>query len=94
MQVRLHANAATTPKTRAYIQQSSAPVAELAIELGVSETTIRRWKNRTTAADGSHKPKRLAISLSPLEEDLVLETGGYWVRACAGMTSHHTCPRK
>ena len=73
MQLRLHANAATTPKTRAYIQQSAASVADLAIELGVSETTIRRWRNRTTVADGSHRPKRLAISLTPVEEELVLE---------------------
>jgi transposase len=73
MQVTLHANAATTPKTRAYIQQSSASVADLAVELGVSETTIRRWKSRDSVEDGSHTPKRLAISLTPLEEELVLE---------------------
>ncbi|MGO9544384.1 MAG: DDE-type integrase/transposase/recombinase [Rhodomicrobium sp.] len=73
MQVRLHANAATTPKTRAYIQQSSASVPSLALELGISETTVRRWKNRTTVQDGSHTPKRLAISLTPIEEHLVLE---------------------
>jgi IS30 family transposase len=73
MQVRLHANAATTPKTRAYIQQSTASVAELALELGVSETTVRRWKGRDSVADGSHTPKRLAISLTPIEEELVLE---------------------
>jgi len=73
MQMRLHANATTTPKTRAYIQQSSASVAELALELGVNESTIRRWKNRTTVADRSHTPKRLAISLTPVEEELVLE---------------------
>ncbi len=42
MQLTLHAKAATTPKTRAYIQASTASVAELAIELGLNETTIRR----------------------------------------------------
>ena len=40
MDVSLHANATTTPKVRGYIQRSRAPVAELADELGVSETTI------------------------------------------------------
>ncbi len=35
MELSLHANAATTPKTRAYIQRSKRPVAELAAELGV-----------------------------------------------------------
>lgn len=35
MLVKLHANATTTPKMRAYIQASSASVAELTRELGV-----------------------------------------------------------
>jgi Integrase core domain. len=73
MELNLHANATTTPKVRAYIQRSKRPVAELAAELGVSETTIRRWRPRTTVADRSHTPKRLAISLSPVEEALVCE---------------------
>jgi transposase InsO family protein len=73
MQLRLHANATTTPKERGYIQASSLPVAMLAAELGVSETTIRRWKTRTTVHDGSHTPRRLAISLTTVEEELVCE---------------------
>ena len=51
MELNLHANAATTPKTRSYIQRSKKPVAELAAELGVSETTIRRWRGRSTVVD-------------------------------------------
>ena len=50
MELNLHANATTTPKVRAYIQRSKKPVAELANELGVSETTIYRWRGRTTVA--------------------------------------------
>ena len=73
MELRLHANATTTPKTRAYIQRSKAPVAVLAAELGVGEKTIRRWRSRKSVADRSHTPKRLAISLSAAEERLVLE---------------------
>jgi transposase len=73
MELNLHANAATTPKTRAYIQRSKRPVRDLAAELGVSETTIRRWRQRTTTTDRSHTPKRLMISLSPMEEALVCE---------------------
>jgi transposase len=73
MQVRLHANATTTPRIRAYIQASAKPVAELVEELGVSETTIRRWRSRDTVADGSHVPKRLTTSLSELEEGLICE---------------------
>jgi len=73
MELNLHANAATTPKTRAYIQRSKRSVAELAAELGVSETTIRRWRGRSTVADRPHTPKTLQISLSALEERLVCE---------------------
>ncbi len=73
MELSLHANATTTPKIRGYIQRSRRPVAELAAELGVSETTIRRWRDRTTVGDRSHTPKRLTVSLSPMEEALVCE---------------------
>ena len=71
MQVTLHANATTTPKTRAYIQASDRSVAELAVELGVNASTIRRWRGRDSVADRSHTPHRLSISLSPVEEELV-----------------------
>ena len=73
MELNLHANATTTPKVRAYIQRSKSSVAELADELGVSETTIRRWRRRTTVDDLPHTPKILITSLSPLEETLVCE---------------------
>ena len=43
MELALHANATTTPKTRCYIQRSKRPVAELAAELGVSETTVAKY---------------------------------------------------
>jgi len=73
MELRLHANATTTPKMRAYIQASSEPVSALSAELGISETTVRRWKARDSVRDRSHTPKRLAISLSEVEEQLVCE---------------------
>lgn len=73
MELNLHANATTTPKTRGYIQRSRKPAAELAGELGVSETTIYRWRGRTTVTDRPHTPKTLTTSLSALEETLVCE---------------------
>lgn len=73
MELSLHANAATTPKTRAYIQRSKRSVAKLAAELGVSETTIRRWRGRSTVADRPHTPKTLRTSLTAIEERLVCE---------------------
>ncbi len=71
MEIRLHAT--TTSKQRAYIQQSTRPVAELAVELGVSETTIRRWRARDTVRDHPHTPHRLTTILNPLQEFVVVE---------------------
>lgn len=73
MDMKLHANATTTPKIRTYIQQSTAPVAVLAAELGVSETTVRRWRGRTTVTDRSHAPTTRTTTLSPVEERLICE---------------------
>ena len=73
MELNLHANATTTPKTRAYIQRSRKSVAQLAAELGVSETTIRRWRGRASVADRSHRPLNLTTSLSTVEERAVCE---------------------
>jgi hypothetical protein len=73
MELRLHANATTTPRTRAYIQSSPLPVAALASELGVSETTVRRWRGRHATGDRSHTPHKLAIGLTPVEEELIRE---------------------
>ncbi|MCB1797152.1 MAG: HTH domain-containing protein, partial [Candidatus Competibacteraceae bacterium] len=64
----MHANATTTPKQRTYIQRSSHPAAELAEELGVSETTIRRWRARDTVQGRLHTPHRLVTTLNPLQE--------------------------
>lgn len=73
MELRLHANARTTPATRRYIQTSGKPVAVLSAELGVSETTIRRWRARSEVADRPHVPHRLRTSMSPVEEALAVE---------------------
>jgi transposase len=73
MLVRLHANAATTPRTRALIQSSPASVAELAGQLGVSETTIRRWKGRQGTADRPPTPHRLATRFTAEEEEIAAE---------------------
>jgi transposase len=71
MRVELHANATTTPRTRAYIQHSTASVADLAAELGVSERTIRRWRGRDQVTDRSHRRHRLGQSTTLEEETLI-----------------------
>jgi hypothetical protein len=71
MELNLHANTMTTPKVKAYVQRSKQPVADLAAELGVRETTIRR--GRTTARDNSHTLKTVQPRFSPMEETLIRE---------------------
>jgi transposase InsO family protein len=71
MEIKLHANATTTPKVRAYIQSSRSSVAELARELGVSETSVRRWRKRKDVADRSHVRHNLGQSTSLVEEALI-----------------------
>ena len=71
MKVNLHANATTTPKTRAYIQGSTASVAELARELGISETAVRRWRGRDSTQDRSHTRHDLGQSTTPEQEAII-----------------------
>jgi len=73
MLVKLHANATTTPKQRDYIQSSAATVAQLAQELGVSESTIRRWKGRSSCQDRSHCPHNIRSNFSRTEEEIAVE---------------------
>src|SRR6516164_2339266 len=73
MQLRLHANATTTPRTRAYIQKSRASHAALARELGIHPRTVVRWKARQDVADRSTRPHRSATSISEWEEALIVE---------------------
>lgn len=56
MEIKLHANATTTPRVRKYLQESDKSDRELARELGISVTTVRRWRNRQQTADRSTTP--------------------------------------
>ena len=73
MRLTLHANATTTPRTRAYIQQSHASNAALARELGIHHRTVARWKGRPDVTDRSTRPHRLATTMSQWEEGLIVE---------------------
>ena len=57
MEIKLHANATTTPRVRRYLQQSDKSDRELAKELGISVTTVRRWRNREQTGDRHTTPK-------------------------------------
>ena len=73
MDLKLHANATTTPRTRAYIQKSSASNQALARELGIHSRTVARWKGRQDVADRSTRPHRPATTMTAWEEALVAE---------------------
>lgn len=73
MLMRLHRNAATTPRQRAYIQTSDKSVAQLARELGINETTVRRWKARRDTADRTCRPHRIATSFTAEEQEIALD---------------------
>jgi transposase InsO family protein len=73
MDLKLHANATTTPRTRAYIQKSQASNAALARELGIHSRTVARWKSRPEGVDRSTRPHRLATTMTEWEEALVVE---------------------
>ena len=73
LHLKLHANATTTPRTRAYIQKSQASNAALARELGIHSRTVARWKGRQDLVDRSTRPHRLSTALTDWEEALVIE---------------------
>lgn len=73
MKINLHKNARTTPAQRAFIQNAGQmSISDLASRLGVSETTIRRWKNRNFVFDKPHTPKKLRTATTPEQEILVI----------------------
>ncbi len=73
MMVRLHKLATTTPAIRAHIQHSKAAASELVRELGVSYNTIARWRGREGVYDRSHRPHRIATTLTAEEQCLAVE---------------------
>lgn len=73
MDVKLHANATTTPRIRSYIQHSTASTSSLVRELGISARTVARWRGRREVHDRSHVPHRLATTMTNWEVALCLE---------------------
>ena len=62
MNLKLHANATTTPRIRAYIRASTASNNALARELGIHSRTVARWKARDQLFDRSTRPHCRAVS--------------------------------
>ena len=69
MKDHLHKNAKTTLAQRAYIQnETGMNVSDLASKMGVSETTIRKWKKRSFVNDQFPRPKKRSNTLDPIQE--------------------------
>ena len=69
----LHGCARTTPRIRAELQWSQEKTSVLAQRYGLSQTTVTKWRSRTTTADtpmGPTKPK--STVLSPAEETVIV----------------------
>jgi hypothetical protein len=43
------------------------------VEIGVSETTVRRWRARGSVHERPHTSHRLATTLTPMQEYVVVE---------------------
>ncbi|WP_435929641.1 helix-turn-helix domain-containing protein [Dryocola sp. BD613] len=72
MEIKLHSNATTTPRTRKYIQDSNKTDAELAEELNISVDTVRRWRKRDDCYDKSHRPNTIHRALSREQEAILV----------------------
>ena len=69
----VHAQARTTPRTRAEIKASCAPLVELAERYNISRATAAKWRGRETPQDLSHRPHKLSTTLTPGEEAIAVE---------------------
>ena len=68
----VHAQARTTPRTRAEIKNSTASLLELAKRYNISVATARKWKQRDSQEDLSHRPHKLCTTLTPAQEAIVV----------------------
>jgi transposase InsO family protein len=66
-----HENARTTKIQRKMIKESKEPYRVLAKQMGVSKTTIAKWKSRENMNDLSSKPKNIQKALPDTVEPLL-----------------------
>jgi transposase InsO family protein len=63
--MQVHSNSKTNPFLRERIRKSSQSCRLLARELGLSVSTVHRWKKRGEVGDRSSRPRRLRQSMGP-----------------------------
>ncbi len=69
----VHPMARTTPRTRAEIHESKAPLTEVSQTYNISLATARKWRNRSDPLDRSHRAHQMNTTLSPAQELIVME---------------------
>ena len=69
----LHSQARTTHLLREEIRNSTLPQAELARIYNVTRQTIRKWQDRASTEDGSHRPNKMHTTLTSEQELIVVE---------------------
>jgi hypothetical protein len=69
----VHPCARTTLRTRVEINASPAGATALASLYNITAVTARKWKGREDSEDRSHRPHTLKTTLSPAQEQLVVE---------------------
>lgn len=72
MQQVYHSNATTNLNIRSQIQQKTGRNSDFALQFGVSEQTVSKWRNRDFLQDASSRPKNINYSLSELEKALAI----------------------
>jgi transposase InsO family protein len=72
MNIHLHQQARTTPAIRREIQSSSLSERALARLYNTTRSTIRKWKQRDTVNDASHRPHQLQTTLTAAQERIVV----------------------
>ena len=75
MTVTLHPLARTTPRTRAELKAEDPTLSHgaLARRYGVTAPTVRKWRERDSTADRSHRPHTLRCTLSAAQEAVTME---------------------
>lgn len=68
----LHSQARTTHLIREEIRTSKLSQKELAERYHVSRLTIRKWQNRDSPEDGSHRPDKMHTTLTAEQESIVV----------------------
>jgi hypothetical protein len=68
----LHGSAATTAVVRRAIQHSQESLRALAKRYGINQTTVAKWKRRTSIADPPTGPKDAKSTMLSIEEEAII----------------------